>query len=206
MVKASTIKTGLALASLLIIGGVGTVLADSPPAAAPAGSTIQQRIDQRKAERATVLSDTDKQRLVSTCVTAQGKVRSIENDAVPTLDNRTKVYGQIDAKLWVNIGQLKLANQDTFQLEKQRLGLADKTANFQTLATNYKQTLDDLVLINCQADPVGFKALLDTARLYYAQLHIQSVDSHDYVVNTVKASLAGFVSALQPKSPSNGGN
>jgi hypothetical protein len=121
------------------------------------------------------------------------------------LDKRTQVYGSIDAKLWIVTGQLKLAKQDTFQLEKQRLTLLDKTNNFQTLATNYKQTLDDSLVINCQADPNGFKALVDTARIYHDQLRAQSTDSHDYIVNTIKPGLGDFVIKLQPKSPDQGG-
>lgn len=205
MAKNIKLQTGLALMAAVLTGAIGVAAADSPPAPAPAGSSIEQRIAQRKTERGTALSDQDQKRVIGTCVSAQTKIRSIETKEVPMLDNRTQVYGSIDAKLWIVTGQLKLAKQDTFQLEKERLTLLDKTNNFQTLASNYKQALDDSLVINCQADPNGFKALLDTARIYHDQLRAQSVDSHDYIVNTVKTTLSEHVNKLQPKSPEQGG-
>jgi hypothetical protein len=188
-------------AIVLVLAGSGLAAADTPPSPAPAGSTLEQRTAQRKTERGTALSNNDQQRLVSTCRSAQTKIRTIQTAEVPMLDNRSQVYGSIDAKLWIVTGQLKLAKQDTFQLEKLRLALLAKSDNFQTAATNYKQALDDSLVINCQADPNGFKALLDTARIYNDQLRTQSADSHDYVVNTIKPALSDFVTKLQPKSP-----
>lgn len=201
---ANIIKSGLTLTAitLALAGSAGLAAADTPPAPAPAGSTLEQRIAQRKAERGTTLSENDQKRLISTCRGAQTKIRAIQTSEVAMLDNRSKVYGSIDAKLWIVVGQLKLAGQDTFQLEKQRLTLFDKSNAFQTIATNYKQALDDSLLINCQADPNGFKALVDTARIYNDQLKAQSADSQNHVVNTVKPLLSDFVTTLQPKSPS----
>lgn len=204
MVKYNRIFASLAAVALAIAGSVSLAAADSPPAPPPAGSTLDQRIAQRKAERGTNLSSLDQKRIVNTCKGAQTKIRAIETSEVSMLDKRTQVYGSVDAKLWIVTGQLKLAKQDTFQLEKQRLALADKTNNFETVATNYKQALDDSLVINCQADPNGFKALVDTARIYHDQLRAQSADSHDYIVNTIKSTLNDFVSKLQPQSADQG--
>lgn len=190
-----------AIATLTLLGHVS---ADSTPAPAAAGSTLQQRVDQRKAERAITLNDADSKRLVSTCVNAQGKIRLIQSDAATMLETHSKVYQTVDARLWNVIGSLKFAKQDTFQLQKERQALSDKTDSFQTLGNNYKQTLDDLVVINCQGDPVGFKALLETARIYYAQLKTQTDDSRDYIINTLKPTLTGHTNDLQTKSSSEG--
>jgi hypothetical protein len=204
--KLTKLQAGLILIVLCLLAGTGLVGAVSPPAPAPAGSTLDQRIAQRKAERGTALSNDDAQRLVSTCAGAQAKLRLIQTGEVAMLQKRTTVYGSIDGKLWVVIGQLKLANQDTFQLIKQRQALADKIAAFQTTAADYKQVIDDALLINCKADPNGFKALVDTARLYHDQLHSQSAEGRDYIINTVKASLKSHITDLQAKSPNGGGN
>jgi hypothetical protein len=205
VVKSAKLQSGLAILAAVLVTGVNVAVADTPPAPAPPGSTLTQRVAQRKAERGTALSAQDQQRLVSTCVGTQAKLRSIETDEVPMLDNRNKTYDTIDAKLWIVIGQLKLAQQDTFQLEKQRLTLVDKSNNFEALAANYKQTLDDSLVINCQADPNGFKAMLDTTRIYHDQLRAQAADSHDYIINTIKPMLKTFVDGLQTKSPDQGG-
>jgi len=206
MGKIIKLQLGVTLGALTLLIGSGLAAAASPPAVAPPGSTLEQRIIQRKAERAITLSDTDTQRLIRTCPNAQSKLRLIQNGDVAMLKKRTDVYGAIDAKLWIVIGQLKLATKDTFPLEKQRLAFVDKTASFQTLADNYKQSLDDSLLINCKADPVGFKAMVDTVRLYYDQLRTQSGGNQDYVVNTIKPSLKNYSADLQPKTATDEGN
>lgn len=200
------LEVGAALLVLTLLGSLGTAHAVSPPATPTPGSTLAQRVDQRKAEQGTTLTDQDRQRLTSTCAGAQSKLRLIQNDAVERLENHSNIYKKIDGRLWVAIGQLKLATQDTFQLEKQRQTLTDKTTGFESIAGNYKQALDDTLVINCQADLVGFKALLDTTRVYYGQLRAQSTDVRDYVINTIKPTLVGHVADLQTKPASGGGN
>lgn len=198
---------GAAFGVLVVAGAIGISTAATPPAVAPPGSTLDQRVAQRKAEQAITLAKPDSDRIVNSCVAAQAKLRAIQTAEVPILDNRTTVYGKIDAKLWIAVGQLKLAGKDSFPLERQHQAYVDKTANFQLLATNYKQAIDDAIVMNCKADPVGFKSMVETIRAYYGLLQAQSKDSRDYMVNTVKTSLNGYIADLQPKSsPSQGGN
>lgn len=191
---------GAAVTTLFLIGGIGVARAVSPPVPAAAGSSLEQRLAQRKTETGTVLTDIDRVRLVETCTAAQAKLRLIQNDALARLDKHTKAYNKIDARLWITIGQLKLAGEDTFQLEKLHLTLVDKSANFLQLSTNYEQALDDALVINCKADPTGFKSLLDTSRAYYDLLRKQSVDIHSYVVDSIKPDLAKHVSDLETKA------
>lgn len=193
---------------IAILFGVGSqrVQADASPADTPAGSSFDQRVAQRKKERSIVLSDLDNARLVGTCTSAQNKLRTFEVGMVPALAYRNKIYQQIDAKIWVTIGQLKLASSDTFSLEKDRMKLVDDSTAFQTLSSSFTQALDDTELINCKADPVGFKALLETDRLYYADLQTQSTDLHDFIVNSIKTELSTHATDLQPKTPTSGNN
>lgn len=204
--KISRYKLGIALAFGLAPVALGVAQAETPPAPAAAGSSLEQRIAQRKTERGTMLEQKDLQRIVSTCTRAQTKLRSMQTKEVSVLDKRAKVYAAIDANIWIAVGQLKLAEQDTFDLEKQRVTLADYSTSFSTLAANYKQAIDDALLINCKADPVGFKALVDTARIYNDQLRTQSKQSRDHIINTVKPGLKSFASELESKPASSEAN
>jgi hypothetical protein len=200
MKKTLKIQLGGLLAALLLLLSSGVAAAATGPAPAPDGSSFDQRLAQRKAERGVVLSQEDQLRLVEQCVNAQGKLRLIQHDDTSMLANRTNVYKKVDARLWIVTGQLKLADQDTFPLEKQRLTVVDQAAAFKVLSNNYEQAIDDALVVNCKADPVGFKALIDTVRSYSDLLKKQSGDIHDFVVNTIKSTLAGHISALQPKN------
>lgn len=193
----------IAALGLLVFLVPQSVYAASVPANPPAGSSYADRLAQRKAERDIKLDDKDAKRLGEQCTGAQGKIRTLYQSVTKTIEDRKKSYHRVDAKLWVTIGRLKLADRDTFELEKQRSNLADKINDFQTTATNYTQTLDDIQLINCKADVVGFKALLETARIYRQQVVDKSSSIHDYTANDIKKTLAGHVSEMQPKTEGN---
>ena len=175
------------------------VSAQAAPANPAPGSTIEQRVAQRKAERAIKLDEKSTKRLQSYCVNAQSQIRAMQQKNTTVAASRNLAYQQMDAKLWVMIGKLKIGQKDTFKLEQQRAALADKASHFQTLTQNYQQTLDDLVVINCKADVVAFKALLDTARLYRTSIRTQATAIHDQIVNEIKPVLSGFASELQAK-------
>lgn len=178
--------------------------AQVPPASPAAGSTFEQRVAQRKAERKVVVAEADQKRQAVTCTTAQSKIRALQQKTTPAIANRAKINQQIDAKLWIMIGKLKLAEKDTFNLEKQRAALAEKASAAQQTAANYSQTLDDLATINCKADFEGFKALLDTARIYRTQLRDQLANQRNYVNNDIKPSLSEFAQELQAKASAGG--
>lgn len=175
---------------------VRSTQAQAPPAP---GSSLDQRIAQRKAERKIAIAPKDQQRIVSVCVAAQTKVRSLQQKTTPAVAKRAQVNRQIDAKLWIMVGKLKIAEKDSFQLEKQRALLADKVSAYQAISQNYSQTLDDVVAINCRNDAVGFKALLVTAQLYRAQVRNQSGDIRNYINNDIKSSLSAYATDLQVK-------
>lgn len=178
--------------------------AQVPPAAPAAGITFEQRVAQRKAERKVVVAEADQKRQAVTCTTAQSKIRTLQQQTTPAIANRAKVNQQVDAKLWIMIGKLKVGEKDTFNLEKQRGVLAEKASAAQQTAANYSQALDDLATINCKADFEGFRALLDTARIYRTQLRDQLTDTRNYINNDIKPSLSEFAQELQAK-PSTGG-
>lgn len=185
---------------VFIGSNVSAAIAPSTP---PAGSTFDQRLALRKQEQKIVLDAKVQERLVQKCRGAQPVITKTVQNIDPIINNRNSTYLKIDAKFWVMIGQLKLANKDTFKFEQQHSEYAKKIAAFQTTGTNFKQALDDLVVINCQADIVGFKALLETARSYYTQLYNQTADNNNYVINTMKPTVDDFVSQLTPKTNPN---
>lgn len=202
MKKRLILSVGVLLVAVAVVGS--QVLAQSQPRTTPRGSTFEQRLSQRKTERQIRLDERDRTRLEGTCVNAQGKIRGVQQRAAAVLDNRSKTYLSIDAKLWVMIGRLRLAEQNTFPLEKLRAGYATDVGRFQTLAHEYRQVLDDLTLVNCQADVAGFKALLDTARIYHKQLRTQSATLRDQVVNDIKNNLNQHAQDLQPQPSTEG--
>lgn len=194
----------IVIAGLLLVVGIvgvsGTVYAAVTPATPAAGTSFEKRLAQRKAEQNITLEDKDKTRIEQRCESAQSKVRSLYQATSNSLNSRNEAYYRADAKLWVVIGRLKLANRDTFQLEKQRASFAKQVADFQVTTNNFTQVLDDIQVVNCKADPVGFKALVETARIYRKQIVEKSNAIRDFAVNDIKQTLSTQATELQPKT------
>lgn len=181
---------------------VGHSQAKAPAATAP-GSTLEQRVAQRKAEKPTTLDARDQQRVTSMCTNAQAKLRTLKQKTTSIVDTRTGIYKSIDGKLWIATGKLKLADKDTFELEKQRGALATNVATYEAMAKEYQQVLDDAALINCKADPAGFKSLLETARDYRKALRSQTEIIRNDVINNIKPALTNYATELKGKTGTN---
>lgn len=202
----TSIASVLVVANLLVLQTAIVSAQTVVPPAAPAGSSLEQRVAQRKAEKPVTLEQRDQQRIISQCTNAQSKLRALKQQSTTVIDNRVKIYRQVDAKLWITIGKLKLAGKDTFELEKQRNALAQSVATFQSTAQQYQQVLDDAALINCKSDPAGFKSLLETARDYRKALRSQITQIREAVVNQIKPILNNFSTELQGKASTDNAN
>lgn len=178
------VVVGLVLA-VIGTGNIATADTKSPPA----GSTFEQRLAQRKKEQNIKLEKRDQARIEQRCVSAQTAITSLQQQLSEPINTRHKQYKNIDAKVWIAVGQLKLAGQDTFTLEKHQISYNKQRVQFEKLTAEYVQTLDDAVVINCKADPVGFVSLIETARSYLDQIRTQSEAIRTTTVNNVKPEL-----------------
>lgn len=181
-----------------------TAVALGTPVNASAGSTFEQRVAQRKQEQNEQLDTQTQQHIQGICITEQASIRNLQSKATDLVNKRNAAYQQIDGFTLVSIGQLKLASQDTFTLEKSRVTMVQKMTDFLTTAGNYQQTLGDLLTVDCKADVVGFQSLLDTARAYQAELKTQSQETASYITDTIIPALQTFGAQLQAKSSTGG--
>jgi hypothetical protein len=195
----SYFKNIITLTCALALLFFATGVAEAMPGDAAPGSTLEQRIAQRTAEQNLNLTEKEITRYTSKCVGAQSVAREMQNKLGTVIDNRLDVYSKVDAKLWIIIGQLKLADKDTFKLESQRAEFANKVAKYSSTLNQYRQTVDDIVVINCAADIKGFMSLVATARQYHESIRTQSSDIANFVVNDIKNTLNSFVTELQTK-------
>ncbi len=191
----------IVLLSVLTVSSFGGFAsAASNPGNTPAGSSLAQRIAQRKKERKIKLDDAAKTRLESQCVSAQGVLRTKTDGYSSSSDNRDKVYRSIDAKLWIVIGNLKLIGKDTFSLEQQRLEYLKRVQAFENQSTQFQQVINDMLAMNCQADPVGFKALLETGRIYNSQIRSSFIAIKSYLIDHVQQTVNQMADDLKLKT------
>lgn len=194
-----TTVLGFILAMFVAAIGLSTLSA-SAQSDTPAGSSIQQRVNQRKQERKIALDENNKKRLESVCVNSQTKIRILRDEYVKVSDKRSEVYRKVDARLWVVIGSLKYVNKDTFKLEQQRSELLKQVKAYENSVSQFRQTLEDAAAINCKADAEGFKALIETAKLYNTQIRTQANGIRQYVTDQIKPTITAQANALKPKT------
>ncbi|HEX5798269.1 MAG TPA: hypothetical protein VFX79_02840 [Candidatus Saccharimonadales bacterium] len=192
------ILLALSVVSLVLL--TSSVSAISPPKDTKSGSSLKQRITQRKKERGIKLDEVQRIRFESVCQISQTNIRNLRDSYVPIADKRSKAYNQVDAKLWVIIGGLKYIEFDTFGLEQQRTELLNKINHYENLYDQFNEVLDDAVNMNCKADVVGFKAMVETARIYNIQIRDQLNDITNFTNDKVRQTLAGITETLRVRA------
>lgn len=198
--KKSLIPVLLAVSVISLVLLTANVSAISQPKDTKSGSNLKERVAQRKKERGIKLNDIDRIRLEGVCQISQTNIRNLRDGYVPIADKRSKAYNQVDSKLWVIIGGLKYIEFDTFGLEQQRRQLLEKINHYEKLYDQFNEVLDDAVNMNCKADTTGFKALVETARIYNVQIRDQVNDITNFTNDKVRQTLAGITETLKVRA------
>lgn len=203
--RPNRLRSGLFISYLLLIAvaaslQIALVNAASEPVSPPAGSNLEARIQQRKAEQQVQLDNKETKRIEEQCRTAQPRISKIVEKTDQLIMNRVSSYQQIDGTLLVTVGKLKIAEKDTFALEQKRNEYLNKVGALKTNMIEYRQSLDDMVVMNCQADVVGFKAMLQTARAYNTRLRGESNEINLFLVDVIKPIIDDFAAQLEPKT------
>ena len=122
------------------------------------------------------LSFTEERKVIGLCKAAQSKLASLESSAVKAQDKHQAVYEDVFSKLDTLVERLSLASVDTSALSSVLSESQSDQAELTVLMANYTQALSDLALMDCESDPVGFKAALQSARVYRSGI-VSSVKS-----------------------------
>lgn len=128
----------------------------------------------------------------SRCIPAQSKIRTLQQQVTEAGNRRNSLYAQVDARLWVAIGKIKLGDKDTADLELARTELYAKTSKYAQLNQVYIQTLGEVALVDCKADPSAFKTVLDLARTQNTELRALNTETRDYINNDIKSAISAF--------------
>lgn len=125
------------------------------------------------------------QKYASHCVVAQAKLRVLQTKVASIQTNRKAAYDNISKQL--NTLTKKLDDQafETTQLKKIHTGLQTKLDQYYTKMANYKQAVDDAVVVDCKANTPAFYASLLAARDNHDDLSVITPDIREYITNTV---------------------
>lgn len=160
---------------------------------------LQSRIEARKTEQKTKLTNAEKLRITGKCKAAQGLVSSVRGRVKGIETSRTEVYSNIVTHLSDLSIKMKNKNVDTTALDADITTLKTDITTFNTDLATYKQDVSDLSDMDCKTDPIGFKASLDAARAALLKVNQDSAAIRTYVTNTIKPLLVQIRAQLETK-------
>jgi hypothetical protein len=149
----------------------------------------EQRIEERKDRLKTRLDSNQFKRLTLRCGGAQGKLNSLivrfENSDKPyrvKYDNYVQRLEKLQTRLKEN-------DVDTAKLDEQITELKQKVQALKTAVDAFVVDVNDAKTMDCKADPVGFKAALEDAKVSAVALKAARQDLEAYARETIKPTI-----------------
>jgi hypothetical protein len=133
-------------------------------------TTLQQRIAQRKTAFKISLTAVQSQNIAKKCSAAQTALKTIQAKDKTKEFNRTQAYTDLATKLNTVVGRLDSQKVDTTNLKLEQTKFNSAINQYLADAATYKTALDDIVALNCIADPTGFQTALVEARQFRTKL------------------------------------
>lgn len=194
--KKPSIYAAAILATIVCGGAVyaantGAVTTTSPiitPADPQTSTTIEQRIAQRKAAARIQQNAARADQIVAKCTLAQNAIGQIRTKDTKVRVTRNQAYTSLANRLntvVINLGNQGVNASELFAKQKQ---FNDAINKYLATAMEYKTAVDDLVNMDCKADPAGFESTLSHVRNLRTQLAAEAAE--------IKAQLGPLIDAL----------
>ena len=158
---------------------------------------LTERVAKRKSELKTTMTTVQQKRLVSRCKNAQTLLKVTVDKATKIQTSRDKIHTDLLDKLTKLEAKLATSGVDTTELKAQIDALKVKIDTFKADTTAYLQAAQDTADLDCQADPVGFKASLEAARASLKKLQADAVAIRTTFAQDIKPRLAAAKTKLE---------
>lgn len=158
-----------------------------------------KRIERHKTELKVRLNAAEKLKLQNKCKASQGSVSSVKGRIKGIETSRAQVHSNLVDRLTKLSERLKEKGVDTATLDADIDVLKTKIDTFNTDLLAYKQSVSDLVNVDCKTDPDGFKAALLAARTAQAKVAQDGQAIKAYVNDTIKPLLKVIRAEIEKK-------
>ncbi len=159
-------------------------------------SAMKDRIEKRKAELKTKLTNAQQTRLQNRCKNAQGKLQSVTQRTAAVQQNREKIYTKLLDRIAELQPKLTAANVDTAQIDATVTELKAAIESFKTNSSAYEQAVKDAAELDCQADSVAFQASLTSARTALQKVRSDATNIRTITNQKVKPALVAAKTKL----------
>jgi hypothetical protein len=148
--------------------------------------TMEERLQSYKEKQQQTLAEAQSKRIVARCKSAQVKVASLRTRVTTVVETRKAVYEKIDARLTELLVKLQKAGIVTTGYETAQKDIKVDLASLSESMETYGTVLDDLVAMDCAADPEAFKAALESARETQKELREKSQEFRLFATTQLK--------------------
>lgn len=158
---------------------------------------LQERITAAKEKAASKVSANQEKRIAGLCKASQTLIEKIQSNTSSFIENRQSKYTSVSSKLTVLSDRLAAAGANTEELDVAISEMETKYATNTEILNDYATSINDLTTIDCESDPSGFKAILESARMQRKDILNQTSSIRTYINDTIKPILQGIRSSLQ---------
>lgn len=159
-------------------------------------SAMKDRIEKRKAELKTKLTNAQQIRLQNRCKNAQGRLQSVTQKTTAVQQNREKIYTKLLDRIAELQPKLVAAGVDTAQIESSVAELKAAIESFKASSSAYEQAIKDTAELDCQADPVAFQASLTSSRTVLQKVRSDAANIRTITNQKVKPALVAAKTKL----------
>lgn len=153
---------------------------------------LKARLEKRKTELKTRLTNTQKTRLQTRCKASQGTISSVKGRLETAEAKRTQAYAATVERLTALSTKLQGSGMATTELDAAIISLNEKITTHGNDLSAYKQTVSDLAEMDCAADVEAFKASLDAARTSLHTVAASGKDIRIFINDTIKPLLVSL--------------
>lgn len=153
------------------------------------GRTLEERLNKAKEKASEQISAAQQRRVEARCTNAQEKITNLRTKLSDSIENRRNAYTKVSTKLNELTQKLEAAGVDSTGLSAVVSEMDARLVSSRLSVDNYMQSLADLTEMDCESDPVGFKALLQEAREKRAEILSSQLGLKEFKDETLKPAL-----------------
>lgn len=195
------IKIGVIFLASILVGGFalsGSPLKAQPESETPVESTLAERLEKRKQAYPVKLNGAQLSSLKARCKASQEKLAPVRDKVIVVQKNRINAYDTLHDRINGLISTVG-GQADTSKLVQQLTEYEARVDKMEIALAYYRQALNDLIEVDCTADPNGFKSSLEEARTLLTQVLQAATDIRQLIQDSIKPSLVSLRQELRDK-------
>lgn len=155
-----------------------------------------ERLQKYKDQATVKISANEEKRIAGACKSAQQITDKLSSDLTAVAERRSKAYTTVSDKISSLITRLEAVEVDAAELQASLTEFDSQVAALLESISEYKLTVEDISLMDCESDPAGFKAAIKSAKEQRVELVNSSQAIRSYISTIIKPIIQNIKESL----------